>query len=77
MSLRRRFVLPALLAALATVGGASIKEMCIRDRLRTRQYARRQRTWFKREPWWQRLSSPPGATADHVEEALSFARSSG
>jgi tRNA dimethylallyltransferase len=20
--------------------------------LRTRQYARRQRTWFKREPWW-------------------------
>lgn len=24
---------------------------------RTRQYARRQRTWFKKEPWWTRLDA--------------------
>lgn len=59
--------------ALAVADGAlSIDDAVARTTLRTRQYARRQRTWFKREPWWRRLSGPLAATADHVEEALSF-----
>ena len=38
-----------------------------RTTLRTRQYARRQRTWFKKEGWWQRLNA---ASPDLLGEAL-------
>ena len=50
--------------ALALLDGTLDREGAIaRTALRTRQYARRQRTWFKRERWWdapspQGLSSP-------------------
>lgn len=40
--------------ALAVAGGALDVEGAIAAVIiRTRQYARRQRTWFRREPWWQ------------------------
>ncbi|HEY1100066.1 MAG TPA: tRNA dimethylallyltransferase, partial [Myxococcota bacterium] len=32
---------------------------------RTRQYARRQRTWFRKEPWWQRVD-PVGSVDDVI-----------
>ena len=38
---------------------------------RHRQYARRQRTWFQKEPWWQRF---PAECPDLVERILSFHR---
>lgn len=44
--------------ALALMDGTLDREGAIaRTTLRTRQYARRQRTWFRRESWW----SAPGA----------------
>lgn len=46
--------------ALALADGVLDRAAAIaRTALRTRQYARRQRTWFKKEPWWT-LSSPLG-----------------
>ncbi|MBI1946425.1 MAG: tRNA (adenosine(37)-N6)-dimethylallyltransferase MiaA [Deltaproteobacteria bacterium] len=33
-------------------GALSLDEAVARTALRSRQYARRQRTWFKKEPWW-------------------------
>ncbi|MCC7072374.1 MAG: hypothetical protein IT383_13680 [Deltaproteobacteria bacterium] len=46
--------------ALALADGTLDRVAAIaRTVLRTRQYARRQRTWFKKEPWWER-SSPVG-----------------
>jgi tRNA dimethylallyltransferase len=39
--------------ALALASGALDREAAIATVVtRTRQYARRQRTWFRREPWW-------------------------
>lgn len=49
-------------------GEMSHDEAVARTTLRTRQYARRQRTWFKKEPWWHRLAAPGtplAATAAH------------
>lgn len=43
--------------ALALLDGTLDEEAAIaRTALRTRQYARRQRTWFKREDWWAAAS---------------------
>jgi tRNA dimethylallyltransferase len=40
--------------ALAVANGTLDVESAIAAVItRTRQYARRQRTWFRREPWWQ------------------------
>ena len=36
--------------------------------IRTRQYARRQRTWFKKEPWWTRVAG--GANDVTLDAAL-------
>jgi tRNA dimethylallyltransferase len=38
---------------------------------RTRQYARRQRTWFKKEPWWQALDA---SSPTLVDDALTLLR---
>ncbi len=44
--------------ALALVDGrCTLDEAVARTAVRTRQYARRQRTWFKKEPWWTRLDA--------------------
>jgi tRNA dimethylallyltransferase len=66
-ALRKR--LPADHVLLATLGIAEALEMvdgqlpiddaARRTAQRTRQYARRQRTWFKKEPWWTRLWGGP------------------
>lgn len=57
-------------------GQTTLEEAVARTTLRTRQYARRQRTWFKKEPWWHRLTVPevpaPGAAQRLVEEASSL-----
>jgi tRNA A37 N6-isopentenylltransferase MiaA len=47
----------------------SREEAVARTTLRTRQYARRQRTWFKKEPWWRRLDAMAPRV---VEDALSL-----
>ncbi len=36
-------------------GRADVAVAVTQTTLRTRQYGRRQRTWFKKEPWWQRI----------------------
>jgi tRNA dimethylallyltransferase len=44
--------------ALDVAGGRATRDDAVtRTTLRTRQYARRQRTWFKKEPWWRRLDA--------------------
>ena len=42
-------------ALLVAAGVVDVDEAVRRTALRTRQYARRQRTWFKKEPWWTRV----------------------
>lgn len=44
-------------------GTLTTAEAVRKTTLRTRQYARRQRTWFKKEPWWRRLAAPPDVDA--------------
>lgn len=44
--------------ALALAEGALDEERCLEAIfIRQRQYAKRQRTWFKKEPWWTRLDA--------------------
>jgi tRNA dimethylallyltransferase len=44
--------------ALAVARGAlSVDDAIAQTATRTRQYARRQRTWFKKEPWWTRIDA--------------------
>jgi len=60
--------LPADHALLATIGTQEALDVAADRRsvddaiaaviVRTRQYARRQRTWFKREPWWKVAGQP-------------------
>lgn len=47
-------------------GRASVDDAVTKTTLRTRQYARRQRTWFKKEPWWHRLDA---SAVDLVDRA--------
>jgi tRNA dimethylallyltransferase len=47
-------------------GVLSRAEAVSKTTLRTRQYARRQRTWFKKEPWWVRLEAGAGV----IDQAL-------
>jgi tRNA dimethylallyltransferase len=47
-------------------GAMSVSEAVARTTVRTRQYARRQRTWFKKEPWWQRLDASAPELVDDV-----------
>jgi len=68
--------------ALALASGAATFDVALATTvLRTRQYARRQRNWFKKEPWWHRLSAPMDATrsvdVSVVEEALSLVQKQG
>jgi tRNA dimethylallyltransferase len=69
--------------ALAVADGAlGLEEAITRTSLRTRQYARRQRTWFKKEAFWQRLDTAwiaaglaaprPGQDRSVVDEVLSL-----
>jgi tRNA dimethylallyltransferase len=37
-------------------GRCSVDDAIDRVSTRTRQYARRQRTWFRKEPWWERVA---------------------
>ncbi len=62
--------------ALEVWQGKSLVDVAItRTAARTRQYARRQRTWFRKEPWWTRLPvlsgdgahSPDPSVAQHVD----------
>lgn len=49
--------------ALALLDGSLDEEGAVaRTALRTRQYARRQRTWFRRETWWS-AASPQGLSS--------------
>lgn len=69
---RLRARLPADHALLQTLGTAEALALLdgtldevgaiTRTALRTRQYARRQRTWFKRENWWA-IASPQGLSS--------------
>lgn len=78
--LRRRFDpdLPAFSAfgyreAFAVLGGTLTREAAVEQTItRTRQFARRQRTWFRSEPGVHWLD----ATTDHVSAAEDLARSS-
>jgi tRNA dimethylallyltransferase len=47
-------------------GTLTVDDAVAKTALRTRQYARRQRTWFKKEPWWTRLDA---ASPSIVEDA--------
>lgn len=65
--------------ALALARGAlSVTDAVTRTALRTRQYARRQRTWFKKEPWWQLLPRPSAgrleSAVDEVQSRLASSR---
>ena len=52
--------------ALALADGAlGLHDAIARTALRTRQYARRQRTWFKKERWWAR---PAGLRLSHPRD---------
>lgn len=63
--------LPADHSLLATIGTQEALDVAAGRRsvddavaavvVRTRQYARRQRTWFKREPWWIEAPQPDRA----------------
>ena len=55
-------------AALCIHGSMTIESSIHEVALRTRQYARRQRTWFRKEPWWRVL---PAAAPDLETQALS------
>jgi tRNA dimethylallyltransferase len=56
--------------ALAVADGAiDVDTALARTSLRTRQYARRQRTWFKKESWWTKLDA---TSATLVHDALSL-----
>lgn len=58
--------------ALALHAGAlTLDDAVGRTVLRTRQYARRQRTWFKKEPWWTRIDAPPALTPRAVDALVS------
>lgn len=50
-------------------GALLVPEAVARTTARTRHYARRQRTWFKKEPWWRRLDA---AAPNLLEEALAL-----
>jgi tRNA dimethylallyltransferase len=51
--------------ALAVARGASDIDAAIaQTATRTRQYARRQRTWFKKEPWWTPVDTVADAALD-------------
>ncbi|HEY4222664.1 MAG TPA: hypothetical protein VGO62_15015, partial [Myxococcota bacterium] len=51
--------------ALALASGALDRDAATAQTgIRTRQYARRQRTWFKKEPWWSRLDGSSDALVD-------------
>lgn len=64
--------------ALALEDGTLTLEAAVaRTTLRTRQYARRQRTWFKKEPWWIRAPAPPEVTRSAVDALLSRLATSG
>lgn len=70
-------VLPAEHALLQTIGIAEalavahgsldVEAAITQTSARTRQYARRQRTWFKKEPWWTEIRSQGD---DGVEAAV-------
>ncbi len=49
------------------LGLSSVENAIDATATRTRQYAKRQRTWFKKEPWWTRVN------AADVDGALSVA----
>lgn len=49
-------------------GKYSLEEATLRIQQNTRRYAKRQMTWFRKEPWWQILPSRPYET--QFERAL-------
>lgn len=51
-------------------GFLSVDDAVARTTVRTRQYARRQRTWFKSEGWWQRLDATSPALLDDALTVL-------
>jgi tRNA dimethylallyltransferase len=55
-------------ALLVALGVSSVENAIDLAATRTRQYAKRQRTWFKKEPWWQRVR------ADDVDGAVAVLR---
>jgi tRNA dimethylallyltransferase len=74
-------VLPADHPLLATIGIAEALAVArgtletggaiAQTATRTRQYARRQRTWFRKEPWWTPLADDAGDAGD--EDVLAAA----
>jgi tRNA dimethylallyltransferase len=46
-----------------SLGSTTVEAAIERTAARTRQYARRQRTWFRKEPWWQAVSDVDAARA--------------
>lgn len=52
---------------------ATIADAIAETALRTRQYARRQRKWFAREPWWTRLDGRADDLLAHARAAIARA----
>ncbi|MDP2340047.1 MAG: tRNA (adenosine(37)-N6)-dimethylallyltransferase MiaA [Deltaproteobacteria bacterium] len=53
-------------ALLVALGVSNVENAIDLAATRTRQYAKRQRTWFKKEPWWKRVK------ADDVDGAIAL-----
>jgi tRNA dimethylallyltransferase len=62
--------------ALGLYDGSLTQEEAIQETYRRhRQFARRQRTWFQKETWWQRIPADSGDLADQVLDFADLAKS--